>query len=121
MAFLRTGALLGGALLCITGGARSWAQAPAARAAVYRAPKNAEGQPDLQGVWQTRNTASASIEVHSAALGIPGGRGFVVDPADGFAQLDSGEFEDITREELMSRLAQRRAAGSCAGTNSSPL
>ena len=34
--------------------------------------------------------------------------------ADGFAQLDAGEFENITREELMGRLAQRRAAGSCA-------
>jgi putative addiction module CopG family antidote len=34
--------------------------------------------------------------------------------AEGFAQLDAGEFEDITREELMARLAQRRATGSCA-------
>ena len=34
--------------------------------------------------------------------------------ADGFAQLDAGEVEDISREELMGRLAQRRAAGSCA-------
>ena len=33
--------------------------------------------------------------------------------ADGFAQLNAGECEDISREELMSRLAQRRAAGSC--------
>ena len=33
--------------------------------------------------------------------------------ADGFAQLDAGEHEDLSREELMSRLAQRRAAGSC--------
>ena len=34
--------------------------------------------------------------------------------ADGFPQLDAGESEDISREELMARLAQRRAAGSCA-------
>ena len=34
--------------------------------------------------------------------------------ADGFAQLDAGASEDISREELMARLAQRRAAGSCA-------
>jgi Arc/MetJ-type ribon-helix-helix transcriptional regulator len=34
--------------------------------------------------------------------------------ADDFAQLDSGETEDISREELMGRLTQRRAAGSCA-------
>lgn len=30
--------------------------------------------------------------------------------AAGFAQLEAGEFEDITREELMAKLAQRRAA-----------
>ncbi len=34
--------------------------------------------------------------------------------ADGFAQLDAGECEDVSPEELMERLAQRRAAGSCA-------
>ena len=34
--------------------------------------------------------------------------------ADGFSQLDAGESEDISREELMGRIAQRRAAGSCA-------
>ena len=30
--------------------------------------------------------------------------------AAGFTQLDNGEFEDITREELMARLARRRVA-----------
>ena len=30
--------------------------------------------------------------------------------AAGFAQLDAGDFEDLTREELMTRLAQRRTA-----------
>jgi Arc/MetJ-type ribon-helix-helix transcriptional regulator len=34
--------------------------------------------------------------------------------AAGFAQLDAGEYEDISRDELMSRLAQRRSAASCA-------
>ncbi len=33
--------------------------------------------------------------------------------ADGFAQLDAGEFEDLSREEVIGRLAQRRAAGPC--------
>jgi antitoxin ParD1/3/4 len=33
--------------------------------------------------------------------------------ADGFAQLGAGEFEDITREEFLNRLAQRRTTGSC--------
>jgi len=30
--------------------------------------------------------------------------------AAGFVQLDAGDFEDLTREELMTRLAQRRTA-----------
>lgn len=34
--------------------------------------------------------------------------------AGGFAQLEAGDFEDLTRDELMSRLAQRRASGPCA-------
>ncbi len=34
--------------------------------------------------------------------------------SEGFAQLDAGESVDLTREELMTRLAQRRAAGPCA-------
>ena len=36
-----------------------------------------------------------------------------VQAAEGFAQLDAGEFENLSREELMARLAQRRATGSC--------
>jgi antitoxin ParD1/3/4 len=33
-----------------------------------------------------------------------------VQAAAGFAQLDTGESDEITREELLSRLAKRRAA-----------
>ena len=36
-----------------------------------------------------------------------------VQAAEGFAQLEAGEFEDLSREEMMGRLAQRRAARSC--------
>ena len=34
--------------------------------------------------------------------------------AEGFAQLDAGESEELSREELMDRLVKRRASGSCA-------
>ena len=37
-----------------------------------------------------------------------------VQAAEGFAQLDAGESEELSREELMDRLTQRRASGSCA-------
>ena len=34
--------------------------------------------------------------------------------AEGFARLDAGEYEDLTRDNVLSRLAQRRASASCA-------
>jgi len=69
-------------------------QAPAARPATrpaaapaYRAPRTADGKPNLNGIWQAMNTANWDIEAHSAApspvrdLGatgaIPGGIGVV--------------------------------------------
>jgi hypothetical protein len=69
-------------------------QAPAARpparpaaAPAYRAPRTADGKPNLNGIWQAMNTANWDIEPHSAApspvrdLGatgaIPGGIGIV--------------------------------------------
>ena len=54
------------------------AQAP------YKAPRTADGTPDLQGIWQVRNNSAAfDLEDHAGALGIPPGRGVIVDPADG--------------------------------------
>lgn len=51
----------------------SEAQAPA----VYRAPRAADGHPDLQGVWQAVNTAVWNIQDHSAEWGVPAGQGVV--------------------------------------------
>ena len=58
------------------------AQAPA-RAAAYTPPRTADSQPDLQGVWRAWNLAKYDLEDHGAKPGVPAGRGFVVDPADG--------------------------------------
>lgn len=56
----------------------------AAKANAYKAPRNADGHADLQGVWQVLDTSIASgIEAHSPALGIQAGVGVIVDPADG--------------------------------------
>jgi hypothetical protein len=49
----------------------------------YRAPRTADGQPDLQGIWQARGTASYNLEDHGPSLGVLAGRGVVIDPADG--------------------------------------
>src|SRR5690606_35088179 len=57
--------------------------ASSAHAQQYSPPRLADGRPDLQGIWQVRNTAHWDLEDHAGALGIPAGRGVVVDPPDG--------------------------------------
>jgi hypothetical protein len=44
----------------------------------YTVPRTSYGDPDLQGIWQTINTAVWNIQDHSAALGVPAGQGVVV-------------------------------------------
>ena len=62
------------------------AQAPRPLAPAYRAPRTADGKPDLNGIWQALNTANWNLEDHSASQGpfefgamfsIPGGVGVV--------------------------------------------
>ena len=51
---------------------------PSAQSApAYAPPRTPDGQPDLQGIWQTINTAAWDIEDHNARLGVPAGRGVV--------------------------------------------
>jgi hypothetical protein len=52
-----------------------FAQAPAA--STYRAPRTADGHPDLQGIWKAMNTAVWNIQDHSAEPGVPAGQGVV--------------------------------------------
>jgi hypothetical protein len=46
-------------------------------------PRLANGRPDLQGFWQSLNTAHVDLEDHTGSLGMPAGRSVVVDPPDG--------------------------------------
>lgn len=46
-------------------------------AQTYRAPRTADGKPDLSGIWQAMNTAVWDIQDHSASLGVPAGQGVV--------------------------------------------
>jgi len=43
----------------------------------YKAPRTADGKPDLQGVWQALNTAAWDIQDHAARLDVPAGQGVV--------------------------------------------
>jgi len=49
----------------------------------YKAPRTADGHPDLQGIWQVMNTAAVNLEDHIATLGMPAGLSVIVDPPDG--------------------------------------
>jgi hypothetical protein len=49
----------------------------------YRAPRTVDGQPDLQGIWQARGTASYNLEDHGPSLGVLAGGSYVVDPPNG--------------------------------------
>ena len=40
------------------------------RAEPYRAPRTADGAPDLSGVWQALNTANFDIQAHRGATGV---------------------------------------------------
>jgi len=69
--------------LSIGGGQAAQAQNSAARPA-YKVPRTPDGLPDLQGIWQVRDTTAAfDVQDHAGALGIPPGRSIVVQPADG--------------------------------------
>src|ERR1700722_6048682 len=71
------------AALAVAGAGPAQAQTSMARSA-YKVPRTPDGLPDLQGIWQVRDTAAASdVQDHAGALGIPPGRSIVVQPADG--------------------------------------
>ncbi|WP_410959817.1 hypothetical protein, partial [Salmonella sp. SAL4356] len=49
----------------------------------YVPPRTPAGDPDLQGIWQVRNTANWDVQHHAGSFRTPAGLGVVVDPADG--------------------------------------
>jgi len=69
--------------ICLAEAIPTAGQAPAA----YRAPRTADGKPDLNGVWQAINTANWDIQDHAAqsgpivalgaAFSVPAGQGIV--------------------------------------------
>ena len=54
-----------------------------AQSKAYRAPRTPDGKPDLQGIWESRNTAAGNLEAHGASLGIRAGESVIIDPPDG--------------------------------------
>ena len=46
------------------------ANAGTSQGPAYRAPRTADGKPNLNGIWQALNTASWDVEPHAAAVSI---------------------------------------------------
>ena len=73
-------------ILATAGAAASFVPAVAAQAPAVQAwvpGKTSDGYPNIEGVWRAWNLAKYDLEDHGAKPGVPAGRGFVVDPADG--------------------------------------
>ena len=49
----------------------------AASAQTANLPRNADGKPNLNGIWQVLNTAAWDIQDHTGQLGVPPGQGVV--------------------------------------------
>jgi hypothetical protein len=76
----------------------------------YTAPRTADGQPDLQGIWQVMNTAAVNVEDHVAVLDMPAGRSVIIDPPDGkipyqpaAAQKQKENFQNRAKADLLNQ------------------
>ena len=65
-------------------------QAALAQQAEYRAPRTADGRPDLNGIWQAINTANWNIEAHAAAPGLSRELGAIAAVPPGLGVVDGG-------------------------------
>jgi hypothetical protein len=69
----------------------STAQAPAtSQAPTYRAPRTADGRPNLNGIWQALNEANWDLEPHAAAQGPVYALGAQFSIAGGIGVVDGG-------------------------------
>ena len=63
----------------------------AAQAPVYRAPRTADGKPNLNGIWQALNTANWDLQGHAAAKGPVSSLGAVFSVPPGLGVVEGGE------------------------------
>jgi hypothetical protein len=59
--------------------------------APYRAPRTADGKPNLNGIWQAMNTANWDLQPHSAAAGMLWQAGAVGSEPAGMGVVEGGE------------------------------
>jgi hypothetical protein len=89
-AFLSAGIIASGLLISQISLKSLAAQAPAGQAAApaYRAPRTADGKPNLNGIWQALNEANWDVEPHAAYQGslLTVGAQFSVPPGIGVVE-----------------------------------
>jgi hypothetical protein len=61
------------------------------QAPVYRAPRTADGKPDLNGIWQALNSANWDLEGHAAAMGPVAALGAVFARPPGLGVVEGDE------------------------------
>ena len=64
---------------------------PTAQAPEYRAPRGPDGKPDLNGIWQTLNTAHWDVEPHSAGPSPVRDLGALAAAPGGLGVVEGGE------------------------------
>ncbi len=63
----------------------------AAQAPAYRAPRTADGKPNLNGIWQALNSANWDLQGHAAGKGPVASLGAVFSVPPGLGVVDGDE------------------------------
>lgn len=84
----------------------------AAQNAAYKAPRTADGKPDLNGIWQALNTADWDIQAHAAAAGpVPSlAADFAIPPGTGIVEGNEIPYLPAMAEKKKQNFAQRFTA-----------
>jgi len=84
----------------------------AAQDSVYKAPRTADGKPDLNGIWQALNTAYWDLQAHAAAAGPVSSLAadFAIPPGSGVVEGNEIPYLPAMVEKKKQNFAQRFSA-----------
>jgi hypothetical protein len=99
---------VGLALVAVTTGALP----ASAQTNTYKAPRTADGKPDLNGIWQTLNTADWDLQAHAAAAGpVPSlAADFAIPPGPGVVDGNEIPYLPAMLDKKKQNLANRFSA-----------